>query len=92
MRYVWCMSLVLFISGLTACSPIQDLFFAAEPVVEFERRAFGGRLFDMWYDEIEENFVPDDPDTPRIDGHGGPHGNGTLNGADGEPIENTGHD
>jgi len=91
MKYVWCMSLVLLISGVIACSPTHDLFCAAEQADDFERRAFGGRLFDMWYDEIEESFIPDDPDTPGVDGQGGPHGNGTLNGADGEPIENTGH-
>lgn len=59
---------------------------------EFERITFGGRLFDRWYDEIDADFVPDDSKTPEVDGRGGPNGNGTVNGADGRPIANTGHD
>jgi len=58
---------------------------------DFERITFGGRLFDMWYDDIDTDFVPDDPDTPTLDGQGGPNGNGTLNDADGRPIPNNGH-
>jgi len=59
--------------------------------MEHERIAFGGRLFDMWYDDIDTDFVPDDPDTPAIDGRGGPNGNGTLNNAEGIAIPNNGH-
>lgn len=82
--------------GLSACGPAGDP--GAESAVpefaaaEFERITFGGRLFDMWYDEIAADFVPDDPTTPKVDGRGGPNGNGTLNGADGRPIRNDGHD
>jgi len=56
-----------------------------------EHLAFGGRLFDMWYDDIDTDFVPDDPETPAVDGRGGPNGDGTLNNADGQPIPNDGH-
>ncbi len=66
---------------------------SAESVAqEHERIAFGGRLFDMWYDDIDTTFVPDDPDTDAVDGSGGPNGNGTLNDSNGGVIANTGHD
>jgi mono/diheme cytochrome c family protein len=45
----------------------------------------------MWYDEIDVDFVPDNADTPELDGRGGPNGNGTLNDGNGELIPNTGH-
>jgi len=92
MRLLWRTCLILIIGGLAACEkadgPAPDLAQAEQ----FERLAFGGRLFDMWYDEIDTDFEPDDPETPEVDGRGGPNGNGTLNGADGEPLANTGHD
>jgi len=87
MRHLWRTGLVLVVGGLSVCASADD-----GQVAEFERIAVGGRLFDMWYDEIDGDFVPDDPDTPQVDGRGGPHGNGTLNGADGKPIANSGHD
>jgi len=73
------------------------LLAAAQPAIagahpQRDYLAFGGRLFDMWYDDIDTDFVPDDPQTPAVDGHGGPNGNGTLNGSDGQPIANNGHD
>ncbi len=99
MRYPWCMCLVLIIGALSACAPNDDsapvasvdLSNVQAPVAEFERIAYGGRLFDMWYEEIDGAFIPDDPDTPEVDGRGGPNGNGTLNRADGTPLANTGH-
>ena len=54
--------------------------------------AFGGRLFDMWYEAIDTDFVPDDPETTAIDGRGGPNANGTLNDSDGQALANNGHD
>ncbi|MCP4000883.1 MAG: hypothetical protein GY727_08225 [Gammaproteobacteria bacterium] len=53
--------------------------------------AYGGRLFDMWYEEVETDFEPDNPETPLADGSGGPNGDGTLNNAAGSPILNSGH-
>ena len=51
----------------------------------------GGRLFDRWAQK--ETFVADDKKTPdAADGRGGPFGDGTLPGADGQPLRNTGHD
>ncbi|MCK6544695.1 hypothetical protein L6R52_02420 [Myxococcota bacterium] len=51
----------------------------------------GGRLFDRWAQK--ETFVADDKKTPdAADGRGGPFGDGTLPGADGQPLQNTGHD
>jgi hypothetical protein len=55
------------------------------------RIALGGRLFDMWYDEIDTDFVPDNPQTAVADGNGGPNNDGTLNDVAGLPILNTGH-
>ncbi|MBT8442131.1 MAG: hypothetical protein KJO76_07090 [Gammaproteobacteria bacterium] len=77
------------ISGCTSDSPPEV---DAATIAEHERLAFGGRLFDMWYDDIDTDFVPDDWETPEIDGRGGPNGDGTLNGPDGNPIPNNGHD
>jgi mono/diheme cytochrome c family protein len=55
--------------------------------------ARGGRLYDNWRAEKDlDTFVPDSAKTPEVDGKGGPHGNGTLDNARGEPIANTGHD
>ena len=93
---------MLIVGGLCGCVPGDDPPAAEassdnhrvidEQTAEFQRIALGGRLFDMWYDEIDEDFIPDDAETPKVDGRGGPNGNGTLNGADGAPIANTGHD
>lgn len=84
--------LILIIGALCGCEPVAGPDVEPGQAAQFEDLAFGGRLFDMWYDEIDAEFVPDDAETPEIDGRGGPNGNGTLNGADGEPIPNTGHD
>lgn len=55
--------------------------------------ARGGRLYDNWRSEKGlSDFTPDSPETPELDGAGGPNGNGTLNGPDGNPMANTGHD
>jgi mono/diheme cytochrome c family protein len=87
----------LILLACTACAPSTEPPTAAPQadagmLAEHERMAFGGRLFDMWYDDIDTGFVPDDAETPAIDGSGGPNGNGTLNGADGRPLANNGHD
>lgn len=92
MQIYWRTALVFFIGGLAACTPADDIGRSDRQAAEFNRIAFGGRLFDMWYDEIADEFVPDKVDTPEFDGRGGPNGNGTLNGADGKPYANTGHD
>jgi hypothetical protein len=96
MRYQRCVYLALIIGALFACAPVDEATHEPAdndgPLAEFERIASGGRLFDMWYDEIDATFIPDNPDTPEVDGSGGPNDNGTLNGADGVPIANTGHD
>jgi cytochrome c553 len=92
MLRIWQTGFILIIGGLSACSPSDRSDPGAMSAQEFERIAYGGRLFDMWYDEIDTDFVPDNAETPQIDGHGGPNGNGTLNGADGKAIANTGHD
>jgi len=85
--------LLLCLSGAASsgCSVTSesDRRIAAE---EHARIAFGGRLFDMWYDDIDTAFTPDDPETETVDGTGGPNGNGTLNDANGQVIENNGHD
>ena len=75
--------ILLTIVGLSACSNDQ----AADSMT-----AYGGRLFDNWYEEARADFVPDNPATPEADGKGGPNGNGTLNDSDGNPVLNTGHD
>lgn len=61
----------------------------AGPVVD---DAFGGRLYDRFYDG--ERFSPDRASTPgTADGSGGPLGNGTLLLADGSALLNdAGHD
>lgn len=65
----------------------------SSPVVQNDDAArLGGRLYDNFYRELKLDFIPDNPKTPEIDGHGGPFGNGTLPGADGKPLINTGHD
>ncbi len=56
------------------------------------RATLGGRLFDHWAKELGKDFVPDVKDSEALDGKGGPWDNGTLPGADGRPIVNTGHD
>jgi cytochrome c5 len=92
MLRVWLTIVVFLVGGAVACTPADRS--DPEPMsdAEFERIAFGGRLFDMWYDDIDTDFVPDDAETPGVDGRGGPNGNGTLNDADGKPIANSGHD
>lgn len=92
MLVIWRTSLILITLGVCACAPADRPGSDGLSDAEFERIALGGRLFDMWYDESAAEFVPDDAETPEIDGRGGPNGNGTLNGADGRPIANTGHD
>jgi cytochrome c5 len=51
----------------------------------------GGRLFDNWITETKSTFTPDNPETPALDGTGGPFGNGTLADAQGNPLPNAGH-
>jgi mono/diheme cytochrome c family protein len=48
-------------------------------------------LFDNWIKETKAAFTPDNPDTPALDGAGGPFGNGTLADAQGKPLANSGH-
>ncbi len=57
-----------------------------------ESIARGGRLYDKWWAEATIEFSPDDKNTPKRDGKGGPFGNGTLPNAKGESMLNTGHD
>lgn len=71
---------VLLCTGAAGCSG------APEPAT-----AYGGRLFDKWYQETGSDFLPDDPDTPEADGQGGPNGDGTLNDRNGNPVLNNGH-
>lgn len=50
----------------------------------------GGRLYDRWY--ADKGFRPDNAKTPKVDGHGGPRGDGTLLDERGQPMSNkTGH-
>lgn len=88
---------IVFVLTCAACAPSGEPPPSrpqpdASVVAEHDRFAFGGRLFDMWYDDIDTRFVPDDSETPEIDGAGGPNGDGTLNRADGAPLANNGHD
>lgn len=53
----------------------------ASPTVD---DAWGGRIFDKWWVELERDFEPGS--------HGGPHGDGTLDAANGQPMANPGHD
>ena len=76
---------------LVACEPFNDKAGEIEAGEKTEHIAYGGRLFDMWYDEIETDFEPDNPETPLADGRGGPNGDGTLNNAAGLPMLNSGH-
>ncbi|MDH3511768.1 MAG: hypothetical protein OER85_13020 [Gammaproteobacteria bacterium] len=92
MRRMWRIGFILIVGGLCACAPDNGPDEGDMSAQEFERITFGGRLFDMWYDDVAADFVPDNPETPEVDGRGGPNGNGTLNGADGKRIANTGHD
>jgi len=89
---MWRLLLISIVGALGACGQADRTGNDSMSADEFERIAFGGRLFDMWYDDIDTDFVADDAETPDVDGLGGPNGNGTLNGADGQPIANTGHD
>jgi len=82
---------IMIIALLASCGD-SDSNPDAQALAEHGRLMFGGRLFDMWYDDIDTAFLPDDPETPAIDGRGGPNGDGTLNGADGTPVPNNGHD
>ena len=75
----------------TACDPLNVSPSEIDSNESTEQIAYGGRLFDMWYDEVEIDFVPDDPETPLADGRGGPNGDGTLNDSAGLPILNSGH-
>jgi len=75
-----------------ACTQDQEPAAAASAPPGFDTLMDGARLFDMWYDESAADFIPDDEETPEIDGSGGPNGNGTLNGVDGLPVGNDGHD
>lgn len=84
--------LVALIGGCGGEGPEHRESAAVPDSKKHERLAFGGRLFDMWYDDIDTDFLPDNAETPEPDGRGGPNGDGTLNGADGMPIGNTGHD
>lgn len=77
---------------LGACAQEQETVSPAPDSPDFETLMAGARLFDMWYDESEAPFIPDEEATPEIDGSGGPNGNGTLNGANGLPVANDGHD
>jgi hypothetical protein len=74
-----------------ACEPVNDTAGEVEAAAQFGSITYGGRLFDMWYDEVEADFVPDNPATPVADGRGGPNGDGTLNNAAGLPVLNSGH-
>jgi mono/diheme cytochrome c family protein len=74
--------LILSMMGMVACTN--------EPAVD-SVTAYGGRLFDKWYQETGSDFVPDNPDTVEADGQGGPNGDGTLNDRDGNPALNSGH-
>jgi mono/diheme cytochrome c family protein len=78
-------------AALLSCSVEPETATGFSPE-EHSRIAFGGRLFDMWYDDIDTDFVPDDPETVAVDGSGGPNGNGTLNDAYGDLVANNGHD
>jgi len=87
------MKLLLFSAIITVafgCSVEPETDVGYSPT-EHARIAFGGRLFDMWYDDIDTVFVPDDPETDEVDGTGGPNGNGTLNDAYGDVVANNGH-
>ena len=75
----------------TACDPLNVSPSEIDSNESTEQIAYGGRLFDMWYDEVEIDFVPDDPETPLADGRGGPNGDGTLNDSAGLPLLNSGH-
>jgi len=74
-----------------ACEPVDDTTANIEAAKHIDPIAYGGRLFDMWYHEIDIDFEPDNPETPLADGRGGPNGDGTLNNAAGLPMLNTGH-
>ena len=84
---------LIIVVGLlqVACEPVNDKAGEIEAAAKMEPIAYGGRLFDMWYDEIETDFEPDNPETPLADGRGGPNGDGTLNNAAGLPMLNSGH-
>ena len=84
---------ILFLLALLlgACAPAADPVSPPNTHPDFEYLAAGGRLFDMWYDETGNGFVPDNPETTEYEGRGGPNGDGTLNDGDGEAIVNTGH-
>ncbi|MDG1461993.1 MAG: hypothetical protein P8R04_00355, partial [Gammaproteobacteria bacterium] len=76
---------------LAGCEPNNDKAGESEAAAQIDQIAFGGRLFDMWYKEIETDFAPDNPATPIADGKGGPNGDGTLNNSAGLPLLNSGH-
>lgn len=77
----------------TAPSPGGTTRNGGGPGTEADAHARGASLYDKWYAGRDAAFEPDDDATPQIaDGRGGPNGDGTLNGADGKPMPNTGHD
>jgi hypothetical protein len=67
---------------------------AGSPSGSHPDTARGGRLFDNWVSEkkLQEEFEPDPPKTPELDGKGGPNRNGTLSNGFGRALPNTGHD
>lgn len=73
------------------CSTSDQSVSSVADMDGFDRLAYGGRLFDMWYDETGDGFLPDNPESPEFEGRGGPNGDGTLNDVNGEPIANAGH-
>ena len=84
--------LLLVMTLLIGCAGNPDVpDTPALSAAEMDRLAYGGRLFDMWYKELGDDFRPDNPTTEENEGRGGPNGDGTLNNANGEPIINTGH-
>lgn len=74
-------------SGALPPEPAEPDSVAGQPTQD---DALGGRLYDRFYDG--ESFRPDRADTPDLDGVGGPFGNGTLPGAAGVALPNSGHD
>jgi mono/diheme cytochrome c family protein len=80
-------------SGSTA-EPTSAATQGAESAPVVTDDGLGGRLYDNWYAALGIDFVPDDKKTPGVaDGQGGPHGNGTLDDGNGQPLLNdAGHD
>ena len=55
-------------TAITGCTSDSPPAVDAPTIAKHERLAFGSRLFDMWYDDIDTDFVPDDWETLEIDG------------------------